>query len=91
VFNYGRSWQKHELALKSNEDLHKLWYVLLKEKNTILSDDIYMRRLYGDPIPLTWIKRVSRSMKNIWSVLDYWKKVRENFKIHLMNQYTEQK
>lgn len=89
VFHFGRAWQRHELALKSNEDLHKLWYVLLKEKNSILSDDMYVQRLYGENLPLTRIKRVEKSMKNLWKVMDFRKKVREDFQNHLLLQYTE--
>ena len=35
----GKSWKAEFLRIKSSEDLHKLWYVMLKEKNKLISDN----------------------------------------------------
>ncbi|KAJ1827561.1 54S ribosomal protein L4 mitochondrial, partial [Coemansia sp. RSA 2708] len=41
----GRSWMASELRQKSWEDLQKLWYVVLKERNLLASQRDECRRL----------------------------------------------
>ncbi|KAM0844834.1 hypothetical protein ACQ4PT_056773 [Festuca glaucescens] len=67
--HYGRGWKAAELRLKSWDDLHKLWYVLLKEKNMLMSQ----RQMLNSenmhfPNPER-ISKVKRSMCRIKHVL----------------------
>ncbi|KAE8743974.1 hypothetical protein FOCC_FOCC009436 [Frankliniella occidentalis] len=63
----GRSWRKDDLRLKSNTDLHKLWYVLLKERNMLLTmADIYQFNILPGP---ERIYKVEESMKNLEDVV----------------------
>lgn len=66
---HGRNWQPAELRIKSNQDLHKLWFVLLKEKNMLLTmenEAIEEHRLFPSPERLD---KVTKSMENIETVV----------------------
>ncbi|XP_071520129.1 large ribosomal subunit protein uL29m [Panulirus ornatus] len=77
VVKVGRAWKVDEIRIKSNDDLHKLWYVLLKEKNMLLTMEHACKeecRLFPNP---ERIDKVEESMKNIETVVQernraYW-------------------
>ncbi|KAI5478415.1 hypothetical protein MNV49_005164 [Pseudohyphozyma bogoriensis] len=69
----GRSWAVSELRRKSFEELHELWYVLLRERNVLLTQREEARRLrvdlngfshHGDKL-----KRCQKSMAAIKATL----------------------
>ncbi|CAD5215263.1 unnamed protein product [Bursaphelenchus xylophilus] len=65
----GRSWSLDELRLKSNQDLHKLWYVLLKERNVLLTMRAAHEKrglYYQNPERLD---RIKESMENLEEIV----------------------
>jgi len=65
----GREWRKDELRLKSNTDLHKLWYILLKERNMLLTmEEAYKDEDVAMPNPER-IDKVELSMEHLEEVV----------------------
>ncbi|KAL1497159.1 hypothetical protein ABEB36_008164 [Hypothenemus hampei] len=65
----GRSWRKEELRLKSNSDLHKLWFILLKERNMLLTmEEEANERVQVFPSPER-LDKVAESMENLEEVV----------------------
>ncbi|CAI9089988.1 OLC1v1024651C2 [Oldenlandia corymbosa var. corymbosa] len=57
---YGRGWKASELRLKSWDDLHKLWYVLLKEKNMLMTQ---RQMLHAQNLRFSNPERISKVSK----------------------------
>ncbi|GIY76185.1 39S ribosomal protein L47, mitochondrial [Caerostris extrusa] len=65
----GRAWTIDELRIKSNSDLHKLWYVLYKEKNMLLTMEYNAKQeVEYFPSPER-IDKVEISMENLEAVV----------------------
>ena len=83
----GRAWKAEELRLKSHDDLHKLWYVLLIEKNKLKSDQLMSIQMgqifYGS----SHMIKVRLSMTRLLTVVNERKKLRNQYRTLLEDQY----
>lgn len=87
----GRSWRAEELRLKSHEDLHKLWYVLLKEKNKLKSDMLVSQQLQQMFYGYSDILKVKLSMARLLTVVNERKRLRNEYRKHLEDEYIARK
>lgn len=83
----GRSWRAEELRLKSHDDLHKLWYVLLKEKNKLKSDFLMSKQLGQVYFGKNDIKKVRLSMARLLTIVNERKRLRNQYRMHLEDTY----
>lgn len=65
----GRKWQARDLRRKSNEDLHKLWYVLLKERNMLHTMKNEARRIRSLLPAADRMRKVKKGMGAIKQVI----------------------
>eukprot|EP00047_Mylnosiga_fluctuans_P005112 m.238512 g.238512 ORF g.238512 m.238512 type:complete len:269 (-) comp13313_c0_seq1:110-916(-) len=65
----GRSWLARDLRVKSFEDLQKLWFVLLKERNMLLTLKYECQRLERDMPAPDRLRKVKKSMAAIKTVI----------------------
>ena len=73
------------LRLKSNGDLHKLWFVLLKERNMLMTmEEAYKEAVEKFPNPER-LDKVEESMDNIESVVR--ERNRAYFEVNLQNEH----
>ncbi len=65
----GREWSARELRGKSYEDLHRLWYVLVTERNMLLTEK-HLAKTNREPMRAPQrMKKVRKSMARIKHVL----------------------
>eukprot|EP01017_Pseudomicrothorax_dubius_P009251 TRINITY_DN1310_c0_g1_i4.p2 TRINITY_DN1310_c0_g1~~TRINITY_DN1310_c0_g1_i4.p2 ORF type:complete len:299 (-),score=89.76 TRINITY_DN1310_c0_g1_i4:1321-2217(-) len=83
----GRAWKAEELRLKSTEDLHRLWYVLLKEKNLILSDNVLKRKIFGSIGQQGRYGKVKRSMARLLTVITERERICQAYRKKLEDDY----
>ena len=64
----GRAWTASDLRIRSSADLHKFWFVLLKEQNMLLTMRQECKRL-GIPVPgPTRLHKVRKAMRIVKAI-----------------------
>lgn len=66
----GAPWSARQLRAKSNEELHSLWYVLLKEKNMLLTIEREAKRQRVQMPSPERLRKVERSMIRLETVVN---------------------
>ncbi len=87
----GRAWRAEELRLKSHSDLHKLWYVCLKEKNKLKSDFLACKQLSQGFYGYDDLMKVRSTMNRLLTVVNERKKLRGEYRKVLEDQYIAMK
>ena len=83
----GRAWRAEELRLKDHTDLHKLWYVLLREKNKLKSDHLMCKQLQQQFYGFSDLTKVRLSMARLLTVVNERKRLRNQYRMHLEDEY----
>jgi large subunit ribosomal protein L47 len=83
----GRAWKAEELRLKNHGDLHKLWYVCLKEKNKLKSDFLMCKQLQQIFYGYNDLGKVKLTMARILTVVNERKRLRTLYRISLENEF----
>lgn len=90
----GRSWKAGELRLKSTEDLHKLWYVCVREKNLVLADELALEH---DPThvrkagKIRRVEKLQQTMSRILHVIAEREHIRKHYRAQLEQDYVDRK
>ena len=85
----GRAWRATELRLKSDDDLHKLWYVLLREKNVLMADNQAKVQHKVPKGPQDRMSKVKQTMARILTVVRERELVREAYIAALDKEYMD--
>ena len=83
----GRAWRPEELRLKSHDDLHKLWYVCLKEKNKLKSDWLMAKQLQQGFYGYSDLLKVRMTMSRLLTIVNERKLLRNSYRKSLEDRY----